>query len=111
MNLLPEQIKYDPSNKASIEFQIINEALNELASARKRYPAWPTDIVHATAVMTEEANEALKSANEVRWGHKITTLADVRKEVIQTIAMCLRLVVETPNLADARYPEASEAKK
>lgn len=80
------------------EFKIVIEAFKELASARKRYPSWPEDIVHATVVMVEEATEGLKAANEIRWQHKDTTPADVRKEVIQTIAMCLRLLTETPGL-------------
>ena len=108
MNLNTQQIRYNESGKVGIEFQIVNEALNELQRARKRYPDWPIDVVHATVVMVEEATEALKSANEIKWNHKTTTMADLREEVIQTIAMCLRLIVETPGLADARHPEVSE---
>jgi len=108
VSLLQQQIRYDSSNKASIEFQIITDAMNELARARRRYPEWPTDIVHATVVMVEESTEALKSANEIKWNHKHTSLADLRDEIIQTIAMCLRLIVETPGLADACHPEVKE---
>lgn len=72
------------------------ESLNELHRARLLYPNWPADIVHASAVMLEEAGEVLKSANEVRWSQKDATIADVRKEVIQTIAMCYRLLLDTP---------------
>lgn len=108
MNLLPDQIKYDPSSKAAAEFQIITEAMNELAAARRRYPTWPTDIVHATVIMVEESTEALKAANEVRWHHKNSSAATVREEVIQTIAMCLRLITETPGLIDAFPPSAGQ---
>ena len=108
MSQLQQQIKYDSNNKASIEFQVITDAMNELARARRRYPEWPTDIVHATVVMVEESTEALKSANEIKWNHKHTSLADLRDEIIQTIAMCLRLIVETPGLADAQHPVVSE---
>lgn len=101
----PAQNKYDPSTNPSGELQIITEALNELAAARKRYPQWPIDIVHATAIMVEEATETMKSANEVLWSHKSTSAADVRHEAIQTIAMCLRLLTETPELIGATYPE------
>jgi hypothetical protein len=87
-----------PTKHESEIIHIFDETLTELASARKRYPAWPTDIVHATVVMVEEATEVLKAANEVRWQHKETTPAEVRKEVIQTMAMCLRLLTETPGL-------------
>ena len=51
MNLNTQQIRYNENGKTGIEFQIINDALNELQRARKRYPDWPTDVVHATVVM------------------------------------------------------------
>ncbi len=103
------QVKFNDSSGSAMEFQIISEAIAELNRARKRYPEWPTDLVHATVVMVEESTEALKSANEIRWNHKQTTMADLRDEVIQTIAMCLRLIVETPGLATAKHPlEAKE---
>lgn len=108
MNLNTQQVRYNEGGNVGVEFQIINEALNELQRARKRYPDWPIDVVHATVVMCEEAGECLKSANEVRWSHKSATLADLREEVIQTIAMCLRLIVETPGLAKAQHPQALE---
>ncbi len=91
-------IKTTDNDSRNNIFNIFSDALVELQSARKRYPTWPDDIVHATVVMVEESTEVLKAANEVRWQHKDTTAADVRKEVIQTIAMCLRLLTETPGL-------------
>jgi len=80
------------------ETAIFIEVIAELESARKRYPSWPDDIVHATVVMCEEAGESLRAANEIRWQHKGTTPDELRKEVIQTMAMCLRLLTETPGL-------------
>lgn len=82
----------------SREYEIMESVLAELASARKRYPTWPQDIVHATATMLEEAGETLQAANNVYWSHKGGTVEDVRKEAIHTMAMCLRLLTETPGL-------------
>ena len=82
----------------SNELRIFFDAMNELESARKRYPTWPQDIVHATATMLEEAGETLQAANNVYWSHKGGTMEDVRKEAIHTMAMCLRLLTETPGL-------------
>lgn len=76
--------------------KILDEAIEELQRAKAMYPEWPVDIVHASAVMLEKAGEVLKIANEVRWNQKDGTLADVRKETIQTIAMCYRLLLDTP---------------
>jgi hypothetical protein len=75
---------------------ITSDAIEELQRARDLYPEWPDDIVQATALMLEEAGEVLKDANNFRWNHKGGSLADVRKEIIQTIAMCYRLLLDTP---------------
>lgn len=80
--------------------KILDEAIEELQRAKDMYPEWPVDIVHATSIMVEESTEALKSANEWRWSQKDGTLADVRKETIQTIAMCFRLLLDTPALVE-----------
>lgn len=93
---MSDQITHVPGSAEVQELRIMQAVFAELAAARQRYPAWPVDIVHATVVMVEEATETLKAANEVRWGHKGTTVAEVRREAIQTMAMCVRLLTETP---------------
>lgn len=76
--------------------QIKNEVNAEVARARRLFPTWPADIVHAVAIVHEEAGEMCQSANGAFWGHKGATLGDVRKEAIQTMAMCWRLLLDTP---------------
>lgn len=76
--------------------QIQSEVNEELARARRLYPTWPADIIHAVSLMTEESGEAQQSANGAFWGHKGATLGDVRKEVIETMAMCWRILLDTP---------------
>lgn len=95
---MAERILYVMGDKPRQQALIVNEVFLELARARGVFPLWPVDVVQATAVMLEEAGEVLKAANEVCWGQKEGTMADVRKEVIQTMAMCLRLLTETPGL-------------
>jgi len=75
---------------------IFQDSLQELDSARRHYPDWPTDIVHASAVMVEEAGEVLKIANNLRWNQKNSDLSEFRNEIIQTVAMCFRLLPDTP---------------
>lgn len=82
----------------SKETYIFYDVLMELDRARALHPFWPDDPIHATAIMMEEAGEVLQAVNNFMWGHKNGTAEDVRKEVIETIAMCLRLLVETPGL-------------
>ena len=72
----------------STESEIIGEVLDELLRAETKYPAWPTDLIHQVAIMQEESGEAIRAAlNHVYHGEP---LADVRAELVQTAAMCLR---------------------
>lgn len=62
--------------------------LDELARAETKYPTWPTDMIHQVAIMQEESGEAIRAAiNHVYHGEP---LEDVRAELVQTAAMCLR---------------------
>ena len=72
----------------STESEIIGEVLDELLRAETKYPDWPADLIHQVAIMQEESGEAIRAAlNHVYHGEP---LADVRAELVQTAAMCLR---------------------
>jgi len=66
----------------------INQIMIELSRAETKFPLWPSDPVHAAAIMAEEAGEALRAANNVRWHNG--SMAELRKKLIQTGAMVLR---------------------
>ena len=67
---------------------IIGDIVAELRRAEEKYPAWPADLIHQVAIMQEESGEAIRAAlNHVYHGEP---LADVRAELVQTAAMCLR---------------------
>ena len=67
---------------------IIGDVCAGLRMAESRYPAWPTGLIHQVAIMQEESGEAVRAAlNHVYHGEP---LADVRGELVQTAAMCLR---------------------
>ena len=70
------------------EESLVNIILAELLRAEAKYPAWPADLIHQVAIMQEESGEAIRAAlNHVYHGEP---LADVRGELVQTAAMCLR---------------------
>lgn len=72
----------------STESEIIGDVLDELCRAETKYPDWPTDLIHQVAIMQEESGEAIRAAlNHVYHGEPIE---DVRAELVQTAAMCLR---------------------
>lgn len=65
--------------------------LNELERAKKKYPEFPTGIVRQVAIMAEEAGEAIREANNIEYGQN-GDLDALRTELIQTAAMCLRVI-------------------
>ena len=70
--------------------QILCLVMAELERAEKIHPAWPTDLVKASAILAEEAGETLQAANtfdETRSGKK-----EIITEAVQTAAMAIRLL-------------------
>lgn len=67
----------------------------ELQRARSKYPQWPLDIVHAAAIASEESGEVVKAVNSLYWGQGADTVADIRAEAVQAIAMWVRFLAET----------------
>lgn len=70
--------------------QILCRILAELERAEKIHPAWPIDLVKASAILAEEAGETLRAANtfdETRSGKK-----EIVTEAVQTAATAIRLL-------------------
>ena len=86
---------YDANDSIQLIDVIFVQLEAELSRARAMFPWWPKDLVHAAVIVAEEAGEVLKAANEIRWQHKSTNKEDLRKEIIQTMAMCVRLYQES----------------
>lgn len=70
--------------------QILILVMAELDRAAKLHPAWPDDLVHAAAILAEEAGETLRAANtfnKTRSGKN-----EIITEAVQTAAMAIRLL-------------------
>ena len=76
--------------------EILYLMLEEVRKARTKFPGWPGNSVMACAVVAEEMGELTQAVNELYWDQGEASLADVRKEAIQTGAMLLRFLLETP---------------
>lgn len=70
----------------------VQAALVELSRAEILY--------HAVAIMAEDAGEAVQAANNLKWGHcgrtHTESVAKLRKEIVQTMAMCVRVLKNMP---------------
>lgn len=70
---------------------------SELDRATKKFPTWPTDPLHAFAVVGEEFGECQKEVLQLVYEPHKSSPADVRKEAIQMAAMALRFVMSLDN--------------
>ncbi len=64
----------------------------EVERAVKKFPTWPTDPLHAVAVLGEEFGELTKEVLQLTYEPHKSSLESVKKEAIQTAAMALRFL-------------------
>lgn len=66
--------------------------LAEVEKATRKFPTWPTDPLHAVAVLGEEFGELTKAVLQTTYEpHKVKE-GELRMEAIQTAAMSLRFL-------------------
>lgn len=71
---------------------VLEQVTAEVERAKRKFPTWPSDPLHALAVLGEEFGELTKAMLQYTYEpHKSVTRADIREEAIQTAAMALRL--------------------
>ena len=67
-----------------------SEVFAEIEKAVRKFPTWPTDPLHALAVLGEEFGELTKSTLQLTYEPHKTNIEEFRTEAIQTAAMALR---------------------
>ena len=70
----------------------LNLVMGEVARAIAKFPTWPTDPLHAVAVLGEEYGELVKAVLQATYEPHKSGMAEVRAEAIQAAAMALRFV-------------------
>ena len=70
--------------------QIYNPIDAELKRAESIYPDYPKDMFRQLAIMQEEAGEVTKAVLDYCYANG--TLDQVKEELIQTAAMCMRML-------------------
>ena len=76
--------------------QIIRSIQYELMTAKKKWPEYYDDVIHATALVNEEAGEAIQAALDLTYDNG--SIEKVKAELIQTAAMCFRALENIDNL-------------
>jgi len=90
--------------------EIQDQVMAELARATAKFPTWPTDPLHALAVLGEEFGELTKAMLQHTYEpHKGVTKQDIREEAIQTAAMALRLAMSLPVYDYRKAPQHSQS--
>ena len=76
--------------KADIAFA---EVRAEIDKAMRKFPTWPTDPLHAVAVLGEEYGELTKAMLQQTYEPQKTSREEIKKEAVQTAAMAIRLLM------------------
>ena len=72
---------------------IESEIRNEVERAMKKFPTWPTDPIHAVAVIVEEVGELQKAVLQAVYEPNKGSRPNIRAEAIQAGAMCYRFLM------------------
>jgi hypothetical protein len=68
----------------------------ELQNATEKHPNWPTDKIHAAAIVGEESGELLRSA--IQFQLENGRYYEMHEEAIQTGAMAIRFLLNAPEI-------------
>lgn len=98
-------LNQDWESKGSKLVDIMNEVTDELERAIDKFPQYPTDPLHALAILGEEYGELNKAVLQNTYEPHKTSLEEIRMEAIQTAAMAIRFIV---SLEDYKYEQSAQ---
>lgn len=82
--------------KPLAEIEAINLVMTEVARAGAKFPTWPTDPLHALAVLGEEFGELTQAVMQAVYEPHKSGPDQVRAEAIQCAAMAIRFIQSLP---------------
>jgi NTP pyrophosphatase (non-canonical NTP hydrolase) len=78
---------------------VVGAICEEYVRATEVWPDFPTDVVHAAAIVVEEAGELLQAANNIRWkDDDIANRENLLEEATQVGAMAVRFLANIGDL-------------
>lgn len=75
---------------SSIHPDILIAISDEMRKAIEKHPQWPGDIIHAAAIVNEEAGELTRAA--LQFTYQEGRIEEVQKEAMQTAVTAIRLL-------------------
>jgi hypothetical protein len=76
--------------ETSIPEHIMAAILSELERSKAKFPQWPTDPIHAAAIVSEESGELIRAA--VMHTYEGGSERECYKEAIQTAVVTIRFL-------------------
>lgn len=73
-----------------INVEILAYITAELAKAKYKFPEWPTDPIHAAAIVAEESGELTRAA--LQFTYEGAPRVAMFNEALQTAAMAIRFL-------------------
>lgn len=80
---------------------IVDAILNEIERAEAKFPGWPSDMVHAAAIVGEESGELTRAA--LKWTYEGGDIIEAQKEAVQVACTAIRFL---KGLAELKYSPA-----
>lgn len=99
------QAGIDESMRSQDKMTDVERVLHFVHLAMMKFPRWPTDPLHALAVLGEEYGELTKAVLQMIYEPHKTSAEDVETEAFQTAAMALRLVMSLGRYEYTRCPQ------
>lgn len=72
---------------------VMKVVAEEVQRATEKFPTWPTDPLHAVAVLNEEVGELNKAILQATYEPRKASPFDVRGEAVQAAAMAVRFLM------------------
>lgn len=88
--------------------EILDEVTEELFRATQKFPTWPTDPLHALAVIGEEFGELTQATLQHVYEPLKSDIDDVRTEAIQSMAMHLRFLLSLEKYKQRKSEQHSQ---
>ena len=73
-----------------VPFWILNAIVDELKRAEQKHPNWPTDTIHAAAIVGEESGELTQAA--LQYHYEKGSMATCQVEAIQVAVTAIRFL-------------------